>query len=340
MKLNSEAADIMDFRHQTFDKQLKEINDIITGRNTALSAYIADENGNTSDERINSLISDMLDGLINYKKQVYGSLPYSLPEETRELYECFLYCAIQGVAYMKYNDFLPYTVVRQVETFSDILDILHHSFTYKDRRGLLSIEQLGYPVETGDKGFFRTCDVAYEILTGSDIMVALTDEEAEIVSDVRSKQQAALQARGNYDEDEEEDYFKQVERELLAQKPQLTDEEMLERLEGYDPETAPKIPDDEQELIDRAAASQRQWKAAVAAPEKFIAKYLRYRELFFNIDHSKMRDDIEKMIDVFLYEQGMAAFALGDRYVMLTYRAERFCKALKAEIRKARCNND
>ncbi|MBS7370422.1 MAG: hypothetical protein KIG62_09875, partial [Oscillospiraceae bacterium] len=104
MKLNSETADFMDFRHEEFDKQLKEINDIVTGRNTALSAYICDESGKASDERIDRLISELLDGLINYHKQLYSNLPYTLSEETRELYECFLYCTIQGVAHMKYVD--------------------------------------------------------------------------------------------------------------------------------------------------------------------------------------------------------------------------------------------
>lgn len=337
MKLNSETADFMDFRHEEFDKQLKEINDIVTGRNTALSAYICDENGKASDEKIDRFISELLDGLINYHKQLYSNLPYTLSEETRELYECFLYCTIQGVAHMKYVEYLHYTVVQQVSTFSDILDILYHSFTYKDRRELLSIEQLGYPVNYGDTGFFRNCNLAYEILTGSDILDALTAEEAEIVDDIRKKQ-AEQQVYENYDDDEEEeDYFKQVERELLAQKPPMTDEEMLEQLEGSYDEEKPLISDYEAELCAKAQASQNEWKNEVVSPEKFIAKYLRYRELFFAIDHSKMQEDIEKMIDVFLYEQGLSAFSLGKNYVMIPYRTERFCGILKSEIRKARC---
>lgn len=336
MKLNSETADFMDFRHEEFDKQLKEINDIVTGRNTELSAYISDENGKASDEKIDCLISELIEGLINYHKQLYSSLPYNLSEETRELYECFLYCTIQGVAHMKYVDLLPYTVVRQVATFSDILDILYNSFTYKDRRELLGIEQLGYPVDSGDTGFFRNCDLAYEILTGSGIMDALTDEETEIVNDIR-KPQAEQQVYDDNADDEEEDYFKQVERELLAQKPPMTDEEMLERLEGSYGESEPLISDDEAELCAQAEDSHNEWKNSVISPERFIAKYLRYRELFFAIDHSKMRDDIEKMIDVFLYEQGLSAFSLGKNYVMIPYRTERFCGILKSEIRKARC---
>lgn len=338
MRLTAETADFMDFRHEEFDQQLKEIKDIVTGRNTALSDYICDENGNISDARIDSLISDLIDGLINYHLQLFSSLPYTLSEETRELYECFLYCTIQGVAHMKYVDLRYYTVVRQVSTFSDILDILFHSFTYNDRRELLYIEQLGYPVAVGDTGFFRNCDLAYEILTGSGIMDAFTADETEIVNDMR-KSQAEQQVYENFDDDEEEDYFKQVERELLAQKPPMTDEEMLERLEGSYGEEKPLISDDEAELCAQAQASQKEWKNSVVAPEKFIAKYLRYRELFFAIDHSKMREDIEKMIDVFLYEQGLSAFSLGKNYVMIPYRTERFCSTLKSEIRKARCRS-
>lgn len=336
MKLNKETADFMDFRIEAFDKQLKEINDIVTGRNTELSAYICDENGKASDERIDRLISKLMAGLANYKRQIYGSLPYKLSEETRELYECFLYCTIQGVAYNKYNDILPYTVVRQVATFSDILDILYNSFTYANRRELLYIEQLGYPVDSGDKGFFRSCDLAYEILTGSGIMAELTEEEAAIAEDFREKA-ASQEVRDNFDDGDDDDYFKQVEKELLAQKPPLTDEEMLSRLEGSYGEDEPQISDDEQELCAQAQASHNEWKKSVVAPKKFIAKYLRYRELFFALDHSKMRDDIEKMIDVFLYEQGLSAFALGKEYAMITYRTERYRRALEAEIRKARC---
>ena len=335
MKLNSETADFMDFRRKEFDKQLKEINDIVTGRNTALSAYICDENGNASDERIDRLISELIEGLINYRQ------PCSLSEETRELYECFLYCTIQGVAYMKYVDLLPYTVVRQVDTFSDILDILFHSFTYKERRELLYIEQLGYPVDWGDTGFFRSCNIAYWILTGKNITNAFTDDETEIANDIweniqKERAEERLAAYENSDDDdEEEDYFKKAERRELDQKPPMTDEEMQEFLNGSYYEYVPT--DDEEELLAKAEASQEEWKNAVVSPEKFIAKYLRFRELFFEIKHFEMRDDIEKMIDIFLYEQGLSAFSLGERYVMIPYRIERFCGTLKSEIRKARC---
>ena len=134
MKLTKETADFMDFRLETFNERLKEISNIVTGRNTELAAYISDEDGKISDERIEHFVSNLIEGLVNYNQQLYSHLLYKLSDETRELYECFLYCTIQGVAYMQYVDILQYTEVERVTTFSDILDILNESFTYRDRR--------------------------------------------------------------------------------------------------------------------------------------------------------------------------------------------------------------
>ena len=338
MKLDKETANFMDFRQEKFSNQLKEINDIVTGRNAGLSAYISDENGNISDERLESFISDLIEGLVNYKQQLH-MLPYNLSEETRELYECFLYCTIQGVAYMKYVDLLHYSVVRNVSTFSDILDVLYNSFTYKSRRELVYDEMAGYDFFARDKGFIRNCNLAYELLTDTDISAEYSDEEMTIATAIKEELQAKKQSQPVHydydDEDEDKDYFKQIEREQLAQKPPMTAEEMLSRSEGSYNEEEPIFGDEE--LVDEATASHDKWRKSVVSPEKFIAKYLRYRELFFALDHSRMKDDIEKMIDIFLYEQGVSAFSLGERYVMIPYRTDRFCGVLKSEIRKARC---
>lgn len=336
MKLTKETADFMDFRLETFNERLKEISNIVTGRNTELATYISDEDGKISDERIDGLISDLIEGLINYDQQLYSHLIYTLPEETRELYECFLYCTIQGVAHMKYVDILQHTEVERVTTFSDILDILNNSFTYRDRSELLYIEQLGYPVATGDTGFFRCCDVAYEILTDSNIMNVFSDEEAEIVTEMRGKQRS-MEVYDDYDDEDDDDYEKRFAREQLSQAPPLTEEELFNRFYGIHDEYEEQISDYEQEEWEKVTASHNAWKSTVVDPDKFIARYKRYRELYFTINHTKMRDDIEKMIDVFLYEHGLSAFSMGERYGMITYRTERYRNAISSEIRKARC---
>ena len=337
MKLTKETADFMDFRLETFNERLKEISNIVTGRNTELAAYISDEDGKISDERIEHFVSNLIEGLVNYNQQLYSHLLYKLSDETRELYECFLYCTIQGVAHMKYVDILQHTEVERVTTFSDILDILNNSFTYRDRSELLYIEQLGYPVATGDTGFFRCCDVAYEILTDSNIMNVFSDEEAEIVTEMREKQRSMEVYDDPDDEDNDDDYEKQFAREQLSQAPPLTDEELFNRFYGIHDEYEEQISDYEQEKWEKVTASHNAWKSTVVDPDKFIARYMRYRELYFTINHTKMRDDIEKMIDIFLYEQGLSAFSLDERYGMITYRTERYRNAISSEIRKARC---
>ncbi len=333
MKLNKEAIDIMDFRHKTFNEHLKEINDIVTGRNTELASYIKNDDGNISDERIDRLISDLLECLKNYYQQLYGSLIYMLSEETCELYECFLYCAIQGMALVDV-DILQYTEVEQVTTFSDIIDLLYNCDSYNSQQELLYIEQLGYPIASSCRGFFNNCDLAYEILTGTSIMSGLTDKEISLVNDMREKQSSQEVI---YYDDDTDDYIKQIEREQLEQRPPLSAEELFDQFYGAPFEDEHLIPDDELEFCAKVEASQNEWKHSVVAPEKFIAKYLRYRELYFSISHSKMREDIEKMIDVFLYEQDLSAFALGEKYGIITYRSERYRNILKSEIRKARC---
>lgn len=339
MRLNKETAEILDFRQETFEQKLKEINDIITGRNTELTAFISDENGSISDERIIQLISELINGLTNYYEQLYGDLSYKPSDKTRELYECFLYCSIQGMALVDV-DILQYTMVKKATTFSDIIDMLHHCDTYKDRHALLYIEQLGYPIASSCKGFFNNCDLAYEILTDSNIMTAFTDEENKLVQDMYEKQQSAGSNNSDYydyENDDNDDYYKQVAKQQLDEKPEPTADELWEQLYGIHDEDEILIPADELEYCEKVKSSQEEWKNSVVAPEKFIAKYLRYRELYFSIDHSRMREDIEKMIDIFLFERGLSTFSLGDKYAMIAYRTERHIELLSAEIRKARC---
>ncbi len=337
MRLDKDAAELMDFRHEAFEKQMKEINDIVTGRDTELSAFINDENGNISNERIDQLISDLIGCLINYHKQRYSNLTYRLSDETRELYECFLYCTIQGVALVDV-DILQYTMVRRVTTFSDIMDMLHNSDTYNTLEDLLYVEQLGYPIASSCRGFFNSCDLAYQILTDSSIVNAFTDEENSFVLDLRERETASsIDNNEYYTNDDDDDYFMQVDREQLDQEPEPSYEDLYDRLYGIPSEDEKLISDYELELCEKVEASHNEWKKSVVDPDKFISKYLRYRELYFSINHSSMINDIEKMINAFLYEQGLSSFSLGEKYVMMIYHTRRYRNALKSEIRKARC---
>ncbi len=331
MKLDKDTVEFIDFRHEAFDKKLKEINDLVTGRNTELSAFISDENGNISDEKIEDLISELLNGFIDYKRLL--SSHYTMSEKTFELYKCFLYCTIQGVAYNEYVDIPQYTEVSRVTTFSDILDILYESFAYKDLKSFLVSEYFGYPL-SADKGFFGCCDMAYYILKDQSITAEYSEEEAELIKDTYKPM--PFPETDDIDDDDD-DYFKQIDREQLAQKPAPSTEELLAQYYGLDSENEQLISDEELEYCQKVQDSHDEWKNSVVDPDKFIATYLRYRELYFSVPHPDMRKDIEKMIDVFLYEKDLSAFALGNKYGMITYRTDQYRKVLRSEIRKARC---
>ena len=123
-------------RKYMLEKQLDEMKNRITGRNNSFYPYIADRTGKVSERKLARFIKELLDGAQKYGRQ---HTLLEIKGELRELCECFLYCAIQGIGI--YNEGEKYAE-RSACFFSDLTDIAKHKnnlFLMDEKMKTLSI---------------------------------------------------------------------------------------------------------------------------------------------------------------------------------------------------------
>lgn len=76
------------------------------------------------------------------------------------------------------------------------------------------------------------------------------------------------------------------------------------------------------------------WVKTLVNSEKFVEKYVCFRTLYSQRNVKKLQEDMEAMVDSYLYGQGLSAFSFGDDYGMFTYRLEQMQSVLRKEARR------
>ncbi len=320
-------------RKRMLEKQLDEMKNRISGRSSSFYPYITDRSGKVSERKLAQFINELLDGPQKYGRG-YTLFDLKRSSELRELCECFLYCAIQGIAV--YNEGEKYAE-RPACFFSDITDISLHknNLFLMDENTLHSHEfTLGeYDVQKGaciyygefnEGGFFRNADMAYYILTGKHIVKTFPDDEFKQRCHKREQEIAKEQGYNTYEE-----YLKAME---IA-------EEELEKMDLSDfPDDIECVCiDEDDELIKLQKSKNEEWKKTVTSPEKFAEKYLRFRKLFFAQTmyvRYRLFEEIELMVDVFLYEHKLSSFSEEDVFAMIYYRTDKLCASIEHSTAK------
>ena len=284
--------------NQSFLKsELNKIYDLITGRSTPIAPFITTKDGKKSERKIWSLINRIVECCrIDNEKMRYSSDDVKERCERqnkieKEFYRCYLYCAINGIAVIKENDFRP------IETFGDLIDNIPASTDYREILELDFILSKNFELfhyNQGYDGFYSTMFCAYRLLTGKMITEDFTDKDWEIISDlVKEREQ---------DELENMEQSAEWEREIRTNDDgtYMSDEE-FEDIFRYEQEHMPeptpeeeKYYKDEKILIERSKAARDKWLSSMTNPEKFLQCYRKLRKL---IRDGKIKDKIEDFND-------------------------------------------
>lgn len=322
-------------RRQMIENQLHDINDRIMGRNNTFFPFISTGSGNFSERKLTHFINELVNGALDkYENKKY-----------RELCKCFLYCAITGIA--DYNECGKYPV-RNASYFSDITDIARHknNLHLTDMDTLLDYEyrasihdsvpgERTYWTEFNDGGFFRNSDNAYLLLTGRHIVSSFPEEKYREISHAYELEKA--KANGF---DTLEEYQKHLDRVSVSMDDELerfSSEEMTENTEYA---TTDDWEENDADAIELQTENNRKWVQSFIKPELFVQKYMRFRELFFELNmyyRCRLFEDIELMTDVFLYEHGFSCLSDNDRFAMIYHRIKKLsANAGQDKIRKVK----
>lgn len=325
---NISELEQLNSRKYLLEKQLNEMKNRIMGRSSSFYPFIVGRSGRISEKKLMQFIDELLKLPQKYSGRSLWLELNSSPT-LRELCECFLYCAIQGIAV--YNEGEKY-VERPACFFSDITDIAAHknnlflidegtlhgyefaSGEYDTQKG-----ECKYYDEFNEGGFFRNSDLAYYILTGKHIVSTFPSDEYKQRCHARE-----LQIANEHGYDSYEEYQRSME----------NAQEELEKTDISDlPEDMECVNiDEDNELFELQKSKNEEWKKSVVSPEKFAKKYLRFRQLFFaqtKFVRYHLFEEIELLVDIFLYEHKLSVFSEEDVCAMIYYRTDRLCASLE-----------
>lgn len=332
-KLGENAVSEINYRNRILEKQLRNIRNTVNGRGESYVPLITDERGNVTDEKVEQLICELICSLKRYKKSAQQQAA-GLTEETEELYRCFLYCAILGIA--QEDDFpecsLFYGLFEPAQTFADIVSMARSPYTvaFYERETLLLSETDVFGDNDFMQGFFGYTNAVYEMLTGNSVYHAYSEEEKRKVDE---RNATTLEAS----EEENE----RLELEAARSQGYETVEKYYAQFEGFR-ESCEEMENAWEEDLEAEQWEQdaRLKKAAlvnrIPNPDKYIQQYLRYRELYFQVKHKNIPSDIENMVDAYLYEHKISPFSFGEAYGLVLHKVKQFPGILKSEIRRAR----
>lgn len=327
-----EHPDIDSIRHLTarramLEEQLHSMENQILGRDNSFFPFISNKDGVISERKLAQFINRLVDGVLDRNEN----------KDYRELCKCFLYCAIKGIA--KYNECDKHPVVN-ADFFSDITDLAKHrnNLHLTDIDTLLEYEFQAsmhdcvpgvrtYWDEFNDGGFFRNSDMAYLLLTGKHIISEFPKDKYREIQAFYELEEA--KANGFDSAEEYQNYTDASSSSMNKELERIAADELPENTEFAD------IDDWEEnnvEVIKKQTETSKKWVEEFSNPEIFVKKYLRFRELFFELDmyyRCRLFEDIERMVDLFLYKSGLSCLSENDRFAMIYYRTNKLCAAVK-----------
>lgn len=323
-----------DAAQELMEERLNALRDTIMGRNNSFLPFITDNSGRVTNEKLDLFIKELSDGV--FQSGMKGIIRNP---EFIEACECFLYCTIQGIA--EYDN-RSGCVIRGSSEFSDIVSIARHKnnllFLHKD-----FVQESEYDTEGDDdpwvrsKGFFnkfqqggflRSCDIAFWLLTGKYITSTFDEKDIQRCYYKSELEQARMNGfdtieayelwLAEIEETENSDEVQAISDECSEADPER--DAFFERIQAY----SKKINDE--------------WCSNVVSPEKFVERYLRYRELFFRMDpehKERLFEYIEGIVDYFLYDHNMSALSEVSNAAMTDRRIEKLCTVVKQSIKGA-----
>lgn len=265
-------------------------NDLLRSVADVIDGYDYDYSRTHADEQDDRWLEEMIAELLAAAQKQYEP-------EKKELYYCFLYCTMLGIAWdrelchlsMDYGKYKPAAVL------GDVVRMARDTGRSAPGRkeDLLFLESVDYTDEI--RGFFGYMPEVYFLLRGEEVYSLYTGEEKAFIGQDR----ITLEKRG-----------KERKCQRIVEEPDEMDYELLDLV-------------DEDSTIDRARECVVR---RISDCEKYVRNYLRFRELSYTgavkgeltWDREEFVKEIEEMADCYLYRNGRCAYSLEELYGMVT----------------------
>lgn len=369
IEITESQRDKMRYRRLTLKDKLRSIERLVTGRAESYLPLISDENGRVSKEKTERFIAEMLDSLRHY---IEFSPNRSLNGDTVKMYESFLRCALMSLRFerSKYNREifewkLPSAfedIVRSAENVEIVGCNSYDSYLkgcYRFHRsaldgndhinlgGVVIPARIDAPLYTDtDSDFFIGVKKSLDLLDQPRFIDRLPQDTLEVLrrdyeknhaETPVAKEERIIEPRRFNDPDEmmADVYAEMGERQQIR-----------EDLENFGDKTYFDLNHDTRDVISvlRERSEERlteiavEWKQNIVFDEDTLAEHFHnFVRLYFDSpDRRYFVEDIENMVDTFLFEHGLSAFSLGDDYAMVNYYVDRMKERIKREIERGR----
>lgn len=305
--MSFEKIEIMKMRREYLEEYLNEIRSVMTGRNASIKSIIADENGKIIDEKLERLISIIVDeyyrldsGWINELLAIdcisdeEAEKQLAANQIKVEMYHCFFYCALQGIVKVSLYE----EIFKAVENFSDIVEIL--TLTGRDFQSTDEKELIWFDFWDLNlcRGFFDATRFGCVMLMDKHFATTYTPEQIAFCKT----------------------HFKDTD---IPYKLDHLQEEFDKHMK-----TA---------YINEDAI---EWKKKVSDPKKFINSYIRFREKYLEFMRSDCTKgdfidlDIPKLIDDYLNDYLLSVISSDEESALAFDGLERLIKTIKRRRNK------
>jgi hypothetical protein len=310
-EITDEEIKIMHFRSMKLQEQTEKLELMFSGRGKSILPYIQTEKGRYSEKKTWKLIRQLVSCLERYIQYVYEDRTYKLSQLEIEFYQSFLYCTIRGAAF----DYPELRIMANCKTMDDICRMAADPGTTRIKNAVdLFFEELYEPVLDG---FFGYMDPLYELLSGHPITDTIGEKERQqLIQMYEQKINEYKQDFEDYQEAMRNDFRQEgmTDEEVDAYIDEEEDRMAKWYWEHADEEERAQLTR-EQEDYDRIQAEKKAWASEFQYKEMFCRQYLRYRELYFKVANMNFEVNIKRMVEIFLYEEGLSHYRDEDDFL-------------------------
>ena len=297
-----QAIKNLEFRKEKLLEQAKKIETLLSGRHIQYFELMESEKGVYSESKTWEMVEELMDALKRYKHfAIYyeeGEEAFELTELEERFCRSFLYCVLRW----GYSGAGAINSYMGKGEFQDLVMMAKDISAYRN----YPIEDLLY-----EEQYEITRCIPFHVF--NDLYSQLTQEH--ISSTANEEELLSMRQKYASQIEEIERFWKEEEqRQLDEYGGEMTLDEIYADMERVRKQTAEDIVLELEEMEEKAIAN-------FAEKESFVKQYLIFRESFFKISMElkyHIAEDIEGMLDVYLYEKGFSKF-LEDELFFQTY---------------------
>ena len=359
-KYDKNAINIVEFRKHNLETEFDRIRRIMSGYFEFVYPFIENKKGVIESERIDSVITDMLDALDRY---IDTCREKKLSKDQREWYRSYLYCVL--VSPDVYTEWLApeYGYARKFEDIIELTDIdpvlqdpyefiwyENHSWEDEDdtQRDILFYmahsyrclmdKELNEIYTNREKSIYKKLAPSFEWgynrrRPGMDLLTQIDVEKAEAEEQAEAEEEEHVSRIRMEDEiSESEDY--------LGYDPDSESQLLYEEENEPDPEIMLQIMEEQekedQHRFEIAMGTITKWCSHIGDKERFEQEYKNFRKYFFKADLSRMKEDMTHLVDAFLYESGISAYSIDKNYGLVNKAINSAEASIKSAVFRAR----